>query len=108
MEDYIASSSWERVNQLWATYDSSIQSGEYLPFGYPWGLLSAVVTVVYLILPIRSSRFPTGRFATWLTTVSISWYAIRFSRARNASTSYSLGLAHAWIILWATAPVSLQ
>jgi hypothetical protein len=97
----IALSHRHRVHQLWDKYDASIASGRFYPFGYPFGLLVIYVPLVYFLLP-RTRFSDLGRILVWLLVVSLCVYGIAFTRARNASTSYGVGLVHGWLLLWAT------
>jgi Membrane bound O-acyl transferase family len=103
MAHQIASTHRERVHQLWDRYDKGIESREFYAFGYPYGLIPTAIIFAYLVLPGNKRDRNYGRYLAWAATVSSCAYIITFTRARYATAAGLTGLAHGWLILWATA-----
>jgi hypothetical protein len=92
----------DRVLQLWDSYDSLIQDGAYISFGYPFGSLPFIMIVLLLLLPAKyASR--TVRLVWSISAQALCLYFIFYTRARTAATSGLLGLGCMYFILWITA-----
>ncbi|KXT01436.1 hypothetical protein AC578_9546 [Pseudocercospora eumusae] len=82
-------------------YQGLIDSGEYVPFLYPWATIGAAVILVYLLIDhrrspnLRALRFPLFGFLC-----AFSGWSILHHRARSAAGAYGVGLVQSWGTLW--------
>ena len=85
-------------------YNAYIDSGEYLPFIYPWATLGAFLCLVYLLFDHRKSpTLQALRFPTFGILVAFSAWCILNMKARSAPAAYGVGLISAWGTLWTSA-----
>ncbi|KAF2841491.1 hypothetical protein M501DRAFT_929185 [Patellaria atrata CBS 101060] len=91
----------EARQQLHTIYDAGIASGAIEPFVYPSGAFASLVVITYLLIDHRNRpllRF--ARFVVWAYNAYFAAYCILYTRARNMSTSYCVGLVSMWSIFW--------
>ncbi|KAF7191748.1 O-Mevalon transferase yanI [Pseudocercospora fuligena] len=82
-------------------YQSLIDSGEYVPFLYPWATLGAAVILVYLLIDHRrSSTLRALRFPLFGFLCAFSGWSILNHKARSAAGAYGVGLVQSWGTLW--------
>ncbi|KAI5365382.1 putative Wax synthase domain-containing protein [Septoria linicola] len=82
-------------------YNAFIDSGDYLPFIYPWATLGAAVVLVYLLFDHRKSpSLQALRFPAFGVLVAFSAWSVLNMKARSAPAAYGVGLISAWGTLW--------
>jgi hypothetical protein len=87
--------------RLNAQYDSSIASGQFYAFTYPFGTLGASVVMLYLLVDHRSRPWlQKARFVAWAFITVFAIWTIKSFRARNPAAAFGVGLISAWSILW--------
>ena len=92
---------YDVLTQLYARYDSMIESGQYEPFVYPWGSFGAALLILYLLFDHRKSpRIARFRYLAWICNFAFSIYTILYCRARNPAAAFGVGLISAWSCLW--------
>ncbi|EME82102.1 uncharacterized protein MYCFIDRAFT_29490 [Pseudocercospora fijiensis CIRAD86] len=82
-------------------YQDLIDSGEYVPFLYPWATVGAAVVLVYLLIDHRRSRILQAlRFPLFGFLCAFSAWSILNHKARSAAAAYGVGLVQSWGTLW--------
>lgn len=82
-------------------YNNLIETGEYVPFLYPWATIGAFVVLVYLLFDHRkSSLLWSLRFPVFGFLFMFSAWSILNIKARSPPAAYGVGLISAWGTLW--------
>ncbi|KXT15747.1 hypothetical protein AC579_1516 [Pseudocercospora musae] len=82
-------------------YQRLIDSGEYVPFLYPWATIGAALILVYLLIDHRRSpTLQALRFPLFGFLCAFSGWSILNHKARSAAGAYGVGLVQSWGTLW--------
>lgn len=82
-------------------YNHLIDSGEYLPFTYPWFTLGFGVILVYLLIDHRKSpALQALRIPIFGFLCAYSTWCVTNMRGRSAAAGYGVGLLSTWGTMW--------
>ncbi|KAK1063786.1 hypothetical protein LTR33_012224 [Friedmanniomyces endolithicus] len=85
-------------------YFSLINSGQAVPFVYPWATAGAALVLLYLLIDHR--KFPAlawARFPVFGLLLAFQAWCIATNRARSPAAAFGVGLISSWGTLWVAA-----
>lgn len=79
-------------------YNDLIESGQAIPFIYPWAGVGAFAVIGYLLIDHR--RYPWTRYVVYSFLVAFQVWCIRTTRAVHPAAAFGVGLLSGWGLLW--------
>ncbi|KAK0259511.1 hypothetical protein LTS09_005862 [Friedmanniomyces endolithicus] len=85
-------------------YLSLINSGQAVPFLYPWATAGAALVLLYLLIDHRKSPVLAWvRFPVFGLLLAFQAWCIATNRARSPAAAFGVGLISSWGTLWVAA-----
>ena len=84
-----------------SVYEALVDSGQAVPFLYPWAGIGAFLIIGYLLVDHR--RSPTLRwlrYPSFALMCAFEIWVIKTNKARHPAAALGVGLLSAWGILW--------
>lgn len=81
-----------------ALYEHLIDSGQAIPFLYPWAGVGALAVIGYLLVDHR--RFRWTRHVVYAFLVAFQIWCIKTMRAVHPAAAFGVGLLSGWGLLW--------
>lgn len=79
-------------------YNHLIDSGQAIPFIYPWAGLGAFAVIGYLLIDHRQHKWT--RHVVYALLVAFQVQCILTTRAQHPAAAFGVGLLSAWGLLW--------